>query len=101
MCRRTWRLEVSTWSWRRRRLLVLAGRVLVGVAVPHRERPARDAARRRAEVRREQGGARPRLHLPRQPTEAEAPDERRVVAGVHGVAGVRGEGAGRGWSQCR
>ena len=47
----------------------------------------------------DRGDARSGLQLSRAAARAAAADERRVVAGLHRLAGVRGEGAGRGWPE--
>ena len=82
-----------------RRLRLLAGSVPLGVAVPDRLRAARVPGGRLAEVQGERRGDGARLRLPRRRAGQAQAGERELDSGLHGVAGVRGEGAGRGRPQ--
>ena len=74
---------------------VLARRLPLHVAVPHGVPPARVQDRRRSEVPGRYRHARARLCLPRAGARRRAADERRMVAVLHRVAGVRRQGARR------
>jgi hypothetical protein len=64
------------------------------LALPHRLPAARLQDRGGPEVPGGGGHAPTRLRVPRTRARGAAADERRLVAGVHRVAGVRGQGAG-------
>ena len=82
-----------------RRIRLLAGRLLLDFAVSDRYVPHVFHRGRGAEVRRRPGDARAGLRLPENAALRAAAGQRRLVAGIHGLAGIRREGAGRGWTQ--
>ena len=78
-----------------RRLRLLAWRVLLDVAVPDVVHPSRLQPGGVAEVRRRQGRGRARLQLLQKELAEPDPQDRGLVAGLHRLADLRGEGAGR------
>ena len=83
----------------RRRVRVLAGAVLVEVSIPDRVPAPRLQVRGGSEVSGGRGDARARLRVPREGAGGGAPGQRGLVAVLHRLAVVRGEGADRGRAQ--
>ena len=79
-----------------RRFCLLAGRLFLHVAVPHRIHSSRLQPGGVAQVRPRPGRRRTCLQVPRAGVGGARPAGSGVVARLHGVANLRGEGLGRG-----